>query len=48
MSREIREKSRAPYEAPKVIRVHIDPVKELLQGTPCNSQDDACGIASTP
>jgi hypothetical protein len=48
MSREIGEKSRAPYEAPKVIRVHIDPVKELLQGTPCTSQDQTCGVASTP
>ena len=48
MNRESREKTRASYEAPKLIRVHIDPVKELLQGTPCISQDETCGVASTP
>jgi hypothetical protein len=47
MSAESREKKRAPYQAPEVIRVHIDPVKELLQGTPCTSFDETCGVAST-
>lgn len=30
--------SRRPYEAPELIRVHVDPVKELLLQTPCNPQ----------
>ena len=29
---------RKPYEAPELIRVHVDPVKELLLQTPCNPQ----------
>jgi hypothetical protein len=27
---------RRPYEAPELIRVHVDPVKELLLQTNCN------------
>lgn len=39
-----KETSRAPYEAPRVIRVRIDPVKELLQGTPCiDAPNSTCG-----
>lgn len=33
--------SRQPYEAPELIRVHVDPVKELLLQTPCNPQPGA-------
>lgn len=29
---------RLAYEAPELIRVHVDPVKELLLQTPCNPQ----------
>ena len=29
---------RRAYESPELIRVHVDPVKELLLQTPCNPQ----------
>lgn len=29
---------RLAYEPPELIRVHVDPVKELLLQTPCNPQ----------
>ena len=29
---------RRPYESPELIRVHVDPVKELLLQTACNPQ----------
>lgn len=39
-----KETARTAYEAPRVIRVRIDPVKELLQGTPCiDAPDSVCG-----
>lgn len=31
----------AAYEAPRLIRIHVDPVKELLLQTPCNPQPGA-------
>ena len=30
--------TRRRYQAPELIRVHVDPVKELLLQTPCNPQ----------
>ena len=39
-----RETARPAYEPPRVIRVRIDPVKELLQGTPCiDAPNSTCG-----
>ena len=34
-----------PYEPPTLIRVHVDPVKELLLQTVCNpdTSNGACG-----
>jgi hypothetical protein len=31
-----------PYEPPKLIRVHVDPVKELLLQTGCQPDPDTC------
>ena len=38
--------ARRPYEQPELIRVHVDPVKELLLQTRCNPSPgtDANGI----
>lgn len=36
-----------PYEAPMLIRVHVDPVKELLLQTQCNP-DTSTGSCAPP
>lgn len=34
--------AKRPYVAPELIRVHMDPVRELLQDTQCNPTPGTC------
>jgi hypothetical protein len=33
---------RRAYVAPELVRVHVDPIRELLQGTQCNPTPGSC------
>lgn len=35
-------RARRAYVAPELIRVHVDPIRELLQDTQCNPTPGSC------